>query len=79
MKPTSNKTLPCALFGHNYVVTKENMDRTSELTCSHCNTVITTDVGGNFETITVANSQIKDTLHELYRLSQRFTKLKMSS
>lgn len=77
MKPTSNKSLPCALFGHNYVVTKTNMDRTSELTCSHCNIVVTTDDNGNFDTITVSNSQIKDTLQELYCLSQRLSELKI--
>ncbi|WP_400075515.1 hypothetical protein [Winogradskyella sp. R77965] len=79
MKSTSNKDLPCALFGHNYSVTKENLNRTSELTCSHCNIVVTTDTKGNFETITISDSRIKDTLQELYRLSQRFIELKISS
>lgn len=79
MKPTSNKTLPCALYGHNYIVTKENLNRTTELTCSHCKTVVTTDETGNFDTITISNSQIKDTLQELYRLSQRFSSLKTSA
>ncbi len=79
MKPTSNKSLPCALYGHNYEVTKENLDRTSELTCSHCNIVVTTDENGNFDTFTISNSKIKETLQELYRLSQRFSGLKTSA
>lgn len=79
MKPTSNKSMPCALFGHNYVVTKEHLDRTSELTCTHCNTVVTTDSNGNFDENTISNSQIKETLRELYKLSQRFSDYKMSS
>ena len=79
MKPTSNKTFPCAVFGHNYRVTKENMDRTQELTCCHCNTVVTTDENGNFDTFTTSNSQIKEALQELYRLSQRISNLKTSA
>tara|TARA_R100001369_G_scaffold83817_1_gene116336 strand:- start:413 stop:649 length:237 start_codon:yes stop_codon:yes gene_type:complete len=78
MNPTNKKTLPCAVFGHNYIRTKTNIDYTLELTCSHCDTVIVTDRKGNFDLITVSNSQIKDTLQELYRLTHRFQKAKVS-
>ena len=78
MQPTSNKTLPCAIFGHNYIRTQTNIDHTIELTCVHCDMVVDSDYHGNFETNTVSNSQIKDTLQELYRLKLRFSKLKVS-
>jgi len=78
MKPTSTGVLPCAIFGHNYERTKTNMDHTIELTCSNCGTTTVTDHHGNFETNTVKNSQIKDTLEELYRLTRRYPKTKIA-
>jgi hypothetical protein len=54
------------------------MDHTIELTCSNCGTTTVTDHHGNFETNTVQNSQIKDTLEELYRLTRRYPKTKIA-
>ncbi|EPR72487.1 hypothetical protein ADIWIN_2657 [Winogradskyella psychrotolerans RS-3] len=48
------------------------------MTCSHCDTVVVTDRHGNFETITVSNTQIADTLQELYRLTRRIPKTKVA-
>ena len=79
MKPTPTKTLPCAIFGHNYVKSKTNTDHTTELTCSHCKTIVVTDSHGNFENHTVYNSQITTTLQELYRLTKRGSKIKVTS
>lgn len=78
MKPTTNKTLPCAVFGHNYIRSKTNLDSTIELTCTHCEMVAVTDHNGNFDTHTVSNTQIKDTLRELYMLNRFFSKVKAS-
>jgi hypothetical protein len=78
MNLTNKKTLPCAVFGHNYIRTKTNIDHTVELTCSHCDTIIVTDCNGNFDSITVSNTQIKETLQELYRLTHRFQKAQVS-
>ncbi|WP_179009303.1 hypothetical protein [Winogradskyella forsetii] len=78
MKPTSTETLPCAIFGHNYVRSKTNLDHTIEMTCSHCDTVVVTDRHGNFENHTVPNSQVTDTLQELYRLTRRIPKTKVA-
>ncbi|WP_299098375.1 hypothetical protein [uncultured Winogradskyella sp.] len=79
MKPTSTELLPCAIFGHNYVRSKTNIDYSLELTCTHCDAVVNTDSHGNFENNTVHNSQLKNTLQELYRLTKRFNKLKATS
>ena len=79
MKPTSTKTLPCAIFGHNYVKSKTNTDYTIELTCSHCKTIVVTDSHGNFENHTVYNSQITTSLQELYLLTRRVLKAKVAS
>ena len=78
MKPSTNKSLPCAIFGHNYIRSKTNLDHTIELTCTHCDMVVITDHNGNFDSHTLTNSQIKDTLQELYRLKQHFPKIKAS-
>ncbi|MFK7832446.1 MAG: hypothetical protein AB8B52_04145 [Winogradskyella sp.] len=77
MKTNTTKILPCAVFGHNYKRSKTNLDHTIELTCSHCDAVVVTDHHGNFDNITVANTQIKDTLQELYRLTRRIQKTKV--
>lgn len=78
MKPTKPKRLPCAIFGHNYIRTKTNIDHSVELTCLHCDTVVVTDNKGNFDANTLSNNQIKDTLKELYQLRMRFSKMKVS-
>ncbi|MBC3845888.1 hypothetical protein H8K90_05825 [Winogradskyella echinorum] len=78
MKSNTNKNLPCAIFGHNYIRSKTNIDYTVELTCTHCDVVVVTDDNGNFDTNTVTNTQLKDTLQKLYRLKQRTLKTKAS-
>jgi hypothetical protein len=78
MKSNSNNSLPCSIFGHNYTRSKTNIDHTVELTCVHCDIVVITDQKGNFDSHTVSNSQIKDTLQELYRLKRHFLKVKAS-
>jgi len=79
MKPTTKKNLPCAIFGHNYVKSKTNIDHTIEMKCSLCGTVAVTDHHGNFENNTVANQQISETLQELYQLTKRIAKTKVAS
>ncbi|NRR91278.1 hypothetical protein HSX10_06845 [Winogradskyella undariae] len=79
MKPKTTKALPCAIFGHNYVKSKTNIDHTIEMTCTHCDTVVVTDHHGNFENNTVANKQISETLQELYRLTKCIAKTKVAS
>jgi len=78
MKPKPTETLPCSVFGHNYVRSKTNLDHSIEMTCSHCDVVVVTDIHGNFENHTFSNTQIKDTLQELYRLTKRITKTKVA-
>ncbi|WP_179352842.1 hypothetical protein [Winogradskyella vidalii] len=78
MKPTSTEILPCAVFGHNYVRSKTNLDHSIEITCTHCDTVVVTDKHGNFQNHTVSNRQITNTLQELYRLTRRIPKTKIA-
>lgn len=78
MKPTSNKALPCAVFGHNYVKSKTHTDHTAELTCSHCGTVVNTDKSGNFEDLSVSNKDIQSTLRQLFHLNLQMSKPKFS-
>ncbi|WP_339623626.1 hypothetical protein [uncultured Winogradskyella sp.] len=79
MKPTQNNSLPCAVFGHNYIKSKTNSNHTSELTCCNCNTVVTTDLRGNFEASTISNKRIQSTLIKLFRLNLNFSKLNFNS
>lgn len=74
MKPTSNKALPCAVFGHNYVKSKTNSDQTTELTCCHCHIVVNTDASGNFEEAEMSNKNIQSALRKLFHLKLRLSK-----
>ncbi|GAB4159207.1 MAG: hypothetical protein Tsb0033_13450 [Winogradskyella sp.] len=78
MKPTRSKTLPCAVFGHNYVKTKTNPDHTLELVCSHCNATVITDTNGNFEELNVPDRHIQTTLRQLFHLKLQTSKPKFS-
>ncbi|MHA7841943.1 MAG: hypothetical protein ACX93I_01400 [Winogradskyella sp.] len=78
MKPTTSKALPCAVFGHNYVKSKTNSDRTAELTCTHCNAVVKTDASGNFEELSISNKHIQTTLRRLFHLKLQVSKPKFS-
>ena len=78
MKPTSNKALPCAVFGHNYAKTRANSDQTTELTCSHCGTKVTTDKYGNFDELSISNKHIQSTLRQLFHLNLQISKPKLS-
>ncbi|MCT4628308.1 hypothetical protein [Winogradskyella sp.] len=78
MKPTINKTLPCAVFGHNYVKSKTNDDHSSELTCSHCNAIVKTDANGNFDELSISNKHIQSTLRQLFHLNLQISKPKFS-
>ena len=79
MKPTQNMTLPCAVFGHNYIKSKTNSNRISELTCCNCKTIVTTDLRGNFEASTISNKRIQSILIKLFRLNLNLTKVTFSS
>ncbi|WP_422106450.1 hypothetical protein [Winogradskyella sp.] len=78
MKPTSNKALPCAVFGHNFVKSKTNSDQTAELTCSICGTKVNTDEHGNFDEMSVSNKDIQSTLRQLFHLNLQISKPKFS-
>ncbi|WP_411894086.1 hypothetical protein [Winogradskyella sp. A2] len=79
MKSYPNTTLPCAVFGHNYIKTKSNKDHTLELSCNHCGIVVNTDAKGNFENISSPKLHIKTVIRELYLLKLQTVKAKLSS
>jgi hypothetical protein len=78
MKPTYTNSLPCAVFGHNYIKSKTHSDSTAELTCSHCKVIIKTDDFGNFIETSKPSKDIQATLRKLYHLKLRAHKLSIS-
>ena len=78
MKPTSNKALSCAVFGHNYVKSKTNTDHTTELKCYQCETTVKTDSYGNFDELSISNKDIQSTLRQLFHLNHQISKPKLS-
>lgn len=79
MKPTTNKALSCAVFGHNYVKSKTHADQTSELTCSQCGTFAQTDALGNFDKDSISNQDIQSTIRKLFHLNLQITKPNLGS
>ena len=71
MNSTIHKTLPCSVFGHNYIKSKTNTDNTAQLTCSHCDIIVNTDTKGNFEDYSISNKNINETLRRLYHIKLR--------
>ena len=69
MKPTTNKALSCAVFGHNFVKSKTNSDHSSQLQCCECNAVVHTDSKGNFEGNSISNKAIQSALRQLFHLN----------
>lgn len=74
MKPTSNKAVPCMVFGHNYVKSKTKTDHSTELRCCECGTVVSTDSYGNFNEVSVFNQDIQTTLRRLFHLNLQIKK-----
>lgn len=58
---------------------KTNADHTTELTCSHCNTIVHTDTKGDFEESSISNKQIQSTLRQLFHLNISLSKPSFSS
>jgi hypothetical protein len=74
MKPATQKALPCSVFGHNYIKSKTNSDNTAELTCTHCNISVQTDVKGDFEISSISNRHIQSALRQLFHLNLGISK-----
>jgi len=73
-----NKVLPCAVFGHNYIITKTFIDHTSKLSCQNCGAVIKTDPKGNFKETVLPSKDVQRILYKLYSVKQRFYRPKAS-
>jgi len=52
----------CALFGHDYVTSKEVTHHIKEYTCSHCGEQATTNSRGRLEVMTPKLKEINDVL-----------------
>ncbi|MBC2844017.1 hypothetical protein [Winogradskyella flava] len=78
MKPTSYNTMPCALYGHNYIVTKEYLDRTSELTCKHCQVKLKTNASGDFMETINPSKDVQNILRKLYQLNLKSAKFNLN-
>ncbi|MEM9679297.1 MAG: hypothetical protein AAF901_03155 [Bacteroidota bacterium] len=79
MKTTTNKALSCAVFGHNFFKSKTFDDGTTELTCSHCQTKITTDKNGNFEESSIGNVNMQTAIRQLFLLKWKLGRTITSS
>lgn len=71
MQPTYNFSLPCAVFGHNYIKSKKSPNSHAEIKCTNCEMVAQTDDEGNFIETRVVNRDIQVKLRKLYHLKLR--------
>lgn len=75
MKPTFKNALPCAVFGHNYVIIGPKDNRPSTLACKHCGQLLETNHHGDFEEDSITNRDVKNTLRQLFHLKLKVAKL----
>ncbi|AXT54082.1 hypothetical protein D1818_14835 [Aquimarina sp. BL5] len=56
----------CALFGHDYVTSKQVTHHIKEYTCSHCGEQATTNSRGRLEVMTPKLKEINDALASVH-------------
>ncbi|WP_298315010.1 hypothetical protein [uncultured Aquimarina sp.] len=56
----------CALFGHDYVTSKQVTHHIKEYTCSHCREQATTNSRGRLEVMTPKLKEINDALASVH-------------
>lgn len=56
----------CALFGHNYVISKNVTHHIKEYTCTHCNEQVTTNSKGRLEVMTPKLKEINNMLASVH-------------
>ncbi len=70
-KSTSNSSFSisriyCALFGHDYITSKQVTHHIKEYTCSHCGEQATTNSRGRLEVMTPKLKEINDALASVH-------------
>jgi transposase-like protein len=66
-KPTFLPKLYCAIFGHDYQVTKKVTSHVKEYTCSHCKKQLTTNSNGNLTELTPKFREINAILEQIHQ------------
>jgi hypothetical protein len=64
------KKVLCAIFGHNYAVSKKVTSHIKEYSCVHCKKQVTTDASGNLSQLTPELREINQTLERIYQKRQ---------
>ncbi|WP_405208975.1 hypothetical protein [Aquimarina sp. LLG6339-5] len=68
----------CALFGHNYVTSKQVTHHIKEYTCTHCGEQATTNSRGRLEVMTPKLKEINDALASVHAKKAARTKDKIN-
>lgn len=73
-KKTANplSKVSCAIFGHNYLVTRKVTDHIYEYKCTCCGKEVTNNYAGKLEQLTYENKKVNSTL-------SKFLKKKLAS
>jgi len=67
--PSEGRTLLsliCAIFGHQYRVSREITDHVKEYSCTYCDRQLTTDADGAISELTEEKQRINEKLREVY-------------
>ncbi len=59
-------SLLCAIFGHQYRVSREITGHVREYGCVYCNRQLTTDAEGEISELTIEKQRINEQLREIY-------------
>ncbi|MBO6605222.1 hypothetical protein [Psychroserpens sp.] len=81
MKKTTNSSTPlhwyCAIFGHNYEMTRKVTSHVKEYTCKCCKHQLTTNSNGKLTELTPKYQEINAILEKIY--TRRMVRLKNKS
>ena len=61
------KSIPCLVFGHEYIVTRHVTYHVKEYTCKNCKKQLTTNGNGNLIALTSKFKEINDVLERIHK------------
>lgn len=64
------KSVHCAIYGHDYVLSKHVTEHVKEYTCKHCQHQVTTSSNGHLTILSDKRKEINETLHRIYRIKK---------
>lgn len=78
MQTTTTNELQCSVFGHNLERTSMTSQSNHQLTCKTCNTKVSVNDTGEFNTLPFKNKDINTALRQLFILKSQYSREQFS-